>query len=138
MAFNYLKNLEGSWTVDGGDEGVFGWEFDLTARGNVIVEKLKVGTPAEMTTVYVLDNGRLKASHFCQLNNQPSLMQVKSDKDGDLHFECNGKVGNTESHNELHMHGVHFRKEGDKVVIWMDMMEKGKVSFETKYTLEKR
>ena len=44
----------------------------------------------------------------------------------------------TQSHDELHMHGVHFRKEDNKVVIWMDMMEKGKISFETKYTLEKR
>jgi len=137
-ALKYLKELEGDWTVDGGDEGTFGWEFDITARGNVIVENLKVGTPAEMTTVYTIDNGKLKANHYCQLNNQPSLMQVNLEKEGDLHFECNGDVGNTQSHDELHMHGVHFRKEDNKVVIWMDMMEKGKISFETKYTLEKR
>jgi hypothetical protein len=137
-AFSYLKNLEGSWIVDGGDEGTFGWEFDITARGNVIVEKLKVGTPAEMTTIYTIDNGNLKANHYCQLNNQPSLMQVNLDIEGDLHFECNGNVGNTQSHDELHMHGVHFMKKDDKVVIWMDMMEKDKVTFETKYTLEKR
>jgi len=137
-AFNYLKNLEGSWTVDGGDEGIFGWEFDVTSRGKVIVEKLKVGTPAEMTTVYSIDNGKLMANHYCQLNNQPTLRQVKMDKDGDLHFECNGDVGNTQSHDALHMHGVHFKKEGDKMIVWMDMLENGKVAFETKYELRRR
>lgn len=44
-ALNYLKGLQGKWEVDSGKEGVFGWEFDTTSRGNVIVERLKVGTP---------------------------------------------------------------------------------------------
>jgi len=134
-AFNYLKGLEGKWVVLGEKEGTFGWEFDLTCRGKVIIEKLKVGTPAEMTTVYAINNGKLVANHYCQLNNQPSLTHVASITAGDLHFECNGYVGNTKSHDELHMHGVYFQKKGDKMIIWMDMMEHGKIAFETKYEL---
>lgn len=134
-SFDYLKQLEGNWTVDGGDEGIFGWEFDITSRGNVIIEKLKVGTPTEMTTVYSIDNGKLLANHYCQLNNQPNLTEVKSTIDGDIHFECNGKVGNTASHDALHMHGVHFKREGETMIVWMDMMENGKIAFETRYVL---
>lgn len=113
----------------------FGWEFDLTSRGGGVVERLKVGTPTEMTTNYYLDDGKLQAAHFCQLQNQPHLTEVISEIEGDLHCECNGVVGNTKSHDELHMHGVHFQKKDDSLVIWMDMHENGELSFKTTYEL---
>ncbi len=134
-AINYLKDLNGKWEVHGAKEGVFGWEFDVTSRGNVVVERLKVGTPTEMTTVYNIDDGVLLANHYCQLQNQPHLAAVTSNIDGDLHFLCDGKVGNTKSHDELHMHGVHFQKNDSSLIIWMDMFENGEVAFETRYEL---
>jgi hypothetical protein len=134
-AFSYLKGLEGKWVVQGDEEGVFGWEFDVTSRGRVIVERLKVGTPTEMTTVYHLDNGLLIGNHYCQLQNQPKLTAITSDTEGDLHFLCDGKVGNTQSHDELHMHGVHFQKKDTSLLIWMDMFKNGKLDFETRYEL---
>lgn len=136
-AFNYLKGLEGKWLVQGGEEGVFGWEFDLTSRQGVIIERLKVGTPSEMSTVYYLNNGILVGNHYCQLQNQPKLNAVKTEADEDLYFLCNGEVGNTQSHNELHMHGVHFKKNDKSLVIWMDMVEDGEIAFETRYELFK-
>lgn len=134
-ALKYLKELEGKWVVQGGEEEVFGWEFDVTSRGKVVVERLKVGTPTEMTTVYHLDNGILFGKHFCQLQNQPVLTAVTSETEGDLHLLCNGLVGNTQSHNELHMHGVHFQKKDTSLLIWMDMLENEKLAFETRYEL---
>jgi hypothetical protein len=134
-ALDYLRSLEGTWVVDGGNEGTFGWEFDLTARQNVVLERLKVGTPAEMTTVYNLDNGKLVGAHFCQLQNQPNLIATSSTDDDDLYFLCDGNVGNTDSHNELHMHGVHFKKNARNVRIWMDMFENNELAFQTSYTL---
>lgn len=134
-AFEYLKNFEGKWIVNGGEEGIFEWEFDITAREGVIVERLKKGTPTEMLTVYNLKDGILKASHFCQLQNQPKLTAVVSETTGDLHFLCNGEVGNVKSHTTLHMHGVHFMEKDASLVIWMDMMENGEKAFETRYEL---
>jgi hypothetical protein len=134
-ALDYLRGLRGRWEVQGGDEGPFGWEFDVTSRGGVIVERLKVGTPTEMATVYHLDDGALVASHYCQLGNQPRLTAVTSEAEGDLHFLCDGDVGGTESHAELHMHGVHFQKKGDGLLIWMDMLENGELAFQTSYEL---
>ena len=134
-ALEYLKGLKGQWVVDGGDEGVFGWEFDVTARGGVVVERLKVGTPTEMATVYHIEEGMLIGNHFCQLQNQPRLSAVESDTEGDLHFLCNGRVGSTRSHNELHMHGVHFQKNDSSLLVWMDMLENEEVAFVTRYEL---
>jgi hypothetical protein len=134
-AFSYLKQLEGKWIVQGGKEGIFRWEFDLTSRDGIIIERLKKGTPTEMLTVYNLDDGILRANHFCQLQNQPNLTAVTSETEGDLHFLCNGLVGNTKSHGELHMHGVHFQKTDSSMFIWMDMYKDGKIDFETRYEL---
>ena len=75
-ALDYLRGLEGRWVVRGGAEGPFGWEFEVTSRGGVVVERLKVGTPTEMATVYHLENGSLVAAHYCQLGNQPRLTCV--------------------------------------------------------------
>jgi len=134
-ALNYIKQLKGKWIVQGGKEGIFSWEFDLTSRDNIIVERLKKGTSTEMLTVYNLDSGILYANHFCQLQNQPKLIAVTSDIKGDLHFLCDGQVGNTNSHDELHMHGVHFQKTDSSLIIWMDMYKNGSKDFETKYEL---
>lgn len=134
-AINYLRRLDGKWIVQGGKEGIFAWEFDLTSRDGVIIERLKKGTPTEMLTIYNLDDGILRANHFCQLQNQPNLTAVTTEIEGDLHFRCNGQVGNTKSHDELHMHGVHFQKKDSSLVIWMDMYKNGKIDFETKYEL---
>jgi len=134
-AINYLKGLEGEWVVQGGKEGVFGWEFDLTSRDGVIIERLKKGSPTEMLTIYNLDDGILRANHFCQLQNQPNLTAVASEIEGDLHFLCNGQVGDTKSHDELHMHGVHFQKRDSSLVIWMDMYKNGNIAFKTRYEL---
>jgi len=134
-AISYLKGLEGKWIVQGGEEGIFGWEFDLTSREGVIIERLKTGTPTEMLTIYNLDDGVLRANHFCQLQNQPNLIAVTSETEGDLHFLCNEEVGNTRSHNDLHMHGVHFQKKDSSLTVWMDMYKNGAISFETRYKL---
>lgn len=136
-ALDYLKDLDGQWTVDGGKEGTFGWEFDTTSRDAVVLERLKVGTPTEMTTVYSIDDGALVASHFCQLGNHPRLTAVAPSAEGQLDFLCDGHLAAADSHADLHMHGVHFKHVDDSVVIWMDMHKDGQYAFETRYTLKR-
>ena len=33
------------------------------------------------------------------------------------------------------MHGVHFKTQGESMLVWMDMMENGEVAFKTSYEL---
>jgi hypothetical protein len=46
-------------------------------------------------------------------------------------FRCD-VVGETA---KLHMHGVHFRRKADSLLVWMDMTKNGEVAFQTKYEL---
>ncbi len=134
---DFLKSLKGSWVVHDDKDSPFGWEFDTTSRDGVVTERLKVGTPTEMASMYHVDGGQLIASHFCQLGNQPRLTAVLPGEGEDLTFLCNGNLAGADSHAELHMHGVHFKTDGDNVRIWMDMLEDGEVAFVTSYTLSR-
>ena len=134
-AINYLKSLEGKWLATlASNQSKFGWEFDLSAK-DVIIERLRTDVPTEMLTVYNLDNGILRADHFCQLQNQPNLIAVASEAEGDIHFLCDEQVGNTASHDELHMHGYHLMKTDSSLIVWMDMYKNGTLDFETRYEL---
>jgi hypothetical protein len=132
---DFLKSIEGKWIGNTEKAGTFDWVFDVTSRGNVIVERMKIGTPTAMTSTYYIADGKLHATHFCQLQNQPHMTKVDSETEGDLHFLCTGNVGNTKSHDELHLHGVHFQKNGDKMTILMDMFKDGKVASQVTYEL---
>jgi hypothetical protein len=35
------------------------------------------------------------------------------------------------------MHGVHFKRAGESMVIWMDMLKDGEIAFGTRYTLRR-
>lgn len=133
----YLKGLEGKWVVQTEKEGTFDWDFYVTSKGGVVIERLKIGTPTEMTTTYFIVDGKLHATHFCQLQNQPHLAEADSEIEGDLHFVCSGNVGNTKSHDELHLHGVHYKKDGENIVVSMEMFKNGEVVGRPVYNLSK-
>ena len=135
-AINYLKSLEGKWiAILDSDQSKYGFEYILSARDEVIIERLRTDIPTEMLTVYNLDNGILRANHFCQLQNQPNLVAVASETEGDLNFLCDGEVGNTKTHDELHMHGYHLMKTDSGLKVWMDMYQDGEIAFQSRYEL---
>ena len=55
-AMNYLRNLEGEWiaTLEN-DNSHYGFEYILSARDNVIIERLRTDIPTEMLTVITLN-----------------------------------------------------------------------------------
>jgi len=135
-AMRFLKGLEGKWiAVLDNDQSTYGFEYILSARDKVIIERLRTDIPTEMLTVYNLDNGILRANHFCQLQNQPNLIAVTSEDEGDLNFLCVGEVGNTTTHDELHMHGYHLMKTDSGIKVWMDMYQDGAIAFQSRYEL---
>jgi len=134
-AMRFLNALEGKWiaTLDS-DQSTYGFEYISSAREGVIIERLRTDIPTEMLTVYNLDNGVLRANHFCQLQNQPNLIAVNSGE-GELNFLCTGEVGNTKTHDEFHMHGYHLIKTDSSIKVWMDMYKDGEVMMNNRYEL---
>lgn len=78
-AFEQLRSLNGKW------QGRFQWsgtrtengkmdaDYYVTGNGSAVVENLlRDGTPM-MTSVYHMDNGSLRLTHFCAAQNQPRL-----------------------------------------------------------------
>lgn len=111
-----IKKLAGDWTIEGMD-GV-AVRYRVTSGGSAVVETMFPDTDKEMVTIYTIDGKDLRLTHYCMLNNQPSMHSGKLEK-GVLKFVCDGKPGNTAAHDDQHMHGLtmtfvdddHFRQE---------------------------
>jgi hypothetical protein len=82
--YERMKQLIGVWggTSNMGKEGQpVRVEYHLTAGGSAIVETLFPGTPEEMLSVYYDRRGKLSMTHYCMLQNQPSMKLSKADAD---------------------------------------------------------
>jgi hypothetical protein len=85
---NRIKALEGRWSSttsmfskDGKPEKVF-TEYEITAGGSAVLERIFPGTPQEMISVYYDDDkGRLAMTHYCMMRNRPTFKLVKADAD---------------------------------------------------------
>lgn len=84
QAFESLKALAGTWegTADGeGDEaaaeadatGKVVHEFEVTASGHTLMERMGPGTDYEMVNMYHLDGSDLVLTHYCSAGNQPRM-----------------------------------------------------------------
>ena len=115
--FEKIKELKGDWYLVGGNQ--LGKEleanpnepfvtYEISAGGHCVIEKLFVGQPKEMTTIYHMDNGQLAMAHYCSLGNQPHMVAVKGD-DQNIIFQLT-KVGNMSHPNDLHIssHSLDF------------------------------
>jgi hypothetical protein len=74
--YERMKQLVGAWegTSNMGKEGQpVRVEYRLTAGGSAIVETLFPGTSEEMISVYHDKKGKLSMTHYCMLQNQPSM-----------------------------------------------------------------
>jgi len=84
-AFQKLSALVGDWegpyewTGARHDSGRMKVHYYLTGNGSALVEDLSTGDTPSMTTVYHLDNGDLRLTHFCGARNQPRLKADKID-----------------------------------------------------------
>jgi len=136
----FLKSLAGSWSAPA-HEGAVGeslFEFRVTAGGTAIEEREFVGTAHEMMTVYYMDGGELKATHYCMLGNQPRARAAKSESKSELRFDCDGVPGNSASHDEMHIHGWTLKLNDDGVLHYhAALVENGKVNEEPTFVLNR-
>jgi hypothetical protein len=112
--FDQVKALVGTWkgTADmGGDKPAnVTHTFELTSGGSAVLEKLMVGSPKEMVSVYCSEGGKLVMTHFCSIGNQPKMSLTKT-SDKELDFAVKGTAG-IGSKAATHMHGLN--------IVWKD------------------
>lgn len=105
--FERLKSLVGTWKgmADLGEGPVeMTTHYRLIAGGSVLEEKVFVGTPNEMTTMYYDKNGRLALTHYCVLGNRPGMVLASADTKT-LKFAFDETCGINPTR-ESHMHAL--------------------------------
>lgn len=108
-----IKELAGRWTsitsmFGKPNERVY-TEYEVTAGGSAVLERIFPGTPQEMISVYYDDKGKLAMTHYCIMRNRPNLKLVNSSQDT---ITMNvTKVEGLKSKNERSMGGItiHFK-----------------------------
>ena len=94
-AFNKLKELLGDWkgklTRSTGEVVDLELSYKLTSNNSVIVE-MAIEDGVEMITTYRDRFGKLTATHYCALGNQP-MFNLSSMTDTTLDFEFDPRCG---------------------------------------------
>ena len=94
-AFNKLKNLVGDWKGElrrsTGEVVKLELNYKVISNGSVIVESA-VEDGIEMITTYRDRFGKLTATHYCALGNQPTF-NLSSLTDATLDFEFDPRCG---------------------------------------------
>ena len=126
--FEKMKELVGVWegTTDMG-KGMVAIKatYELTSAGNAILERLFVGLPHEMVTVYYDYNGKLTMTHYCSLGNQPH-MELMNPGENNMLFVLSEKNHGLSSVNETHMHALKISFDNkDSITHTWSLYEKG-------------
>jgi hypothetical protein len=137
-AFARLKKLAGTWKAEiasGGEAAKFKAKaeehkaahgarpsvvFKLTGAGSALVETQFPGAPHEMVTVYHLDGGELRMTHYCAAGNQPRLKLDRAhSRPNHLVFVFDGG-SNLNPDKDMHIHGlaVTFHEDGRVTSDW--------------------
>jgi len=137
--FEKMKELVGGWEgkseMGGKGPETIRATYELTSGGNAIVERLFVGKPHEMVTVYYDYNGKLSMTHYCSLGNQPH-MELKNPGENTMVFVLSEKNPNLVSSNETHMHALKISFDNkDNITHSWTLYEKGEKKADTVITL---
>ena len=105
-AFAQLKSLVGHWEEQKPSDYKATLDIELTAGGTTLLEKFHMveqGKPVEMITMYYLDGGQLKLTHYCMAGNQPTMRATYAPETKTLTFDFENAT-NLKSPNDGHMH----------------------------------
>lgn len=115
--FERLKSLVGTWEgkADMGQGPIdMTVHFRLLAGGSVLEERVFVGTPNEMVTMYYEKNGKLALTHYCVMGNQPGMV-LKSSDAKTLRFDFDTACGINPAR-ESHMHALAIRFDDSETI----------------------
>jgi hypothetical protein len=110
-AFAQLKTLVGHWETQKASENKASLDIELTAGGTTLLEKFHMveqGKPVEMITMYYLDGGQVKLTHYCMAGNQPTMRGTYAPETKTLTFDFENAT-NLKSPNDGHMHHAVYK-----------------------------
>ena len=137
--YERMKQLVGVWqgSSNMGKEGQpVRVEYRLTAGGSAIVETLFPGTPEEMISVYYDRRGKLSMTHYCMLQNQPSMKLSKAGGDTLDFIFARGNGINPKKDPHMHALSISFVDKDHIVENWT-LFEDGKEKGVTKLNLSR-
>jgi hypothetical protein len=134
--FEDLKKLSGNWEItmtENGKKEVAKASYEVTSGGNVVLEKIFIGTDHEMVSVYNTDGSTVAMTHYCMLPNTPRMTLTKTEP-GKMFFEMKGKDG-IKSKKEHHMRSVElaWNNNNELTQSWISMKD-GKLEPATTFT----
>ena len=149
QAFERLKALAGTWEGSASGEGAEAeaeaeatdgvvHEFEVTASGHVLMERMGPRTEYEMVNMYHLDGADLVLTHYCSAGNQPRMrLNAGSSTLERLVFDFDGGT-NLES-TPSHIHSAEIRLDGkDKIDSAWKSHEGGKEAATMTFHLKRR
>jgi hypothetical protein len=114
IAFERLKSLKGEWIDDKGTfapKGEVGVVYEVVGNGSAVMERLFVGKPHEMVSIYHMDGSDLVMTHYCAAKNQPKMKAGKITPNR-IDFDFAGGT-NFDPAKDAHMHNGHVEWADD-------------------------
>lgn len=108
-AFEKLKSLAGHWEGESDDDAKVTADIEVASDGHSVLEKFQLaedGSRMNMMTVYYLDGGTLKLTHYCHSGNQPTMSGRYDRERGTLTFDLLSATNLKPE--DLHMHHAVF------------------------------
>ena len=72
-AFDKLKVLAGEWTGKNSEGHQLKVTYEISSGGSTLLEKTESSDEPTMLTIYHMDNGDLRLTHYCSAGNQPRM-----------------------------------------------------------------
>ena len=138
--FERMKALVGTWSgkADMGQGPVdTKITYRLIAAGSVLEERIAPGTPMEMLTMYFDKAGKLAATHYCVMGNQPALALKAADaKSITLDFDASCCAIDPAKESHMHAMTIQF-DDADTITTKCKAMMDGKEVPECSMTLKR-
>jgi len=115
--FNKLKSLAGDWVgkKGKGDKSMLiKVNYKISSAGSSVIETLFKGSPQEMVSVYTNANEGINMTHYCALQNQPTLELQGSTKDT-LEFNYT-KGTNLNAEKDAYMHHLTLKLKNKNTI----------------------
>jgi len=116
--FNKMKALSGNWQgkiKDKGKVSTINVNYKVSSGGSSVVETLFPGTSQEMVSIYTEVDGKLNMTHYCALQNQPTLRLMNSTANTFEFDYVNGQ--NLSVKQDAHMHSLKLSFKGKNTLL---------------------